>query len=425
MPHKATCVAGVVIAATAFLTAQPARSADLTAKAGIGYDFLSQQYFLESIADTASDLLSANLALKTNYLDDLKGRLSLSYHPGETRDIELRSLFEQTAEQYRLRLSGDFRRKFGGTRLELNGEFDLRDSFEDSVGAGDSYRYAYGRIRVVTPLSHSIRLRTQLRADMVRFDSTSAFAYNYHRLGGKLGIEYVFADFSYFQLTPFFQLRQVTDSSQIDYVNLGLQSSALWFAGRNELDLYGRIETKEYDQIDDRDNHLRLEFEARNKTRLAERFSGRLEVDWELVDYTSADPINVDYRRLELALLGGYDANGLWIGFGPVLNLLDENGADGSLEEDYTESGARADLDYMAIGRLFISLENELGFRNMSDSSSLQTDYVYEKINLIGDLNLLASLSLNLLLSAEWQWHDLEDENSRIILLSSGLTWSF
>jgi hypothetical protein len=34
-------------------------------------------------------------------------------------------------------------------------------------------------------------------------------------------------------------------------------------------------------------------------------------------------------------------------------------------------------------------------------------------------------LNLSVLLSAEWEWHDVDEENNQIFLLSSGLSYTF
>ena len=54
----------------------------LDLKAGIGYDFISQEFFLDSISRSGTD--SLDFALKTDYLDDIKGRVQLTWSPFPT-----------------------------------------------------------------------------------------------------------------------------------------------------------------------------------------------------------------------------------------------------------------------------------------------------------------------------------------------------
>ncbi|MGD8922133.1 MAG: hypothetical protein PVH24_02710, partial [Candidatus Zixiibacteriota bacterium] len=107
------------------------------------------------------------------------------------------------------------------------------------------------------------------------------------------------------------------------------------------------------------------------------------------------------------------------------VEMLREETSDFSVIEDYVEIGAKLMIDFMRAGNLFGSLESYTGVRNLRSESSLQSDFRYERINLIGDWNITRALNLNVLLSAEWEWHDSTAENNNILLLSSGLSYTF
>jgi hypothetical protein len=83
------------------------------------------------------------------------------------------------------------------------------------------------------------------------------------------------------------------------------------------------------------------------------------------------------------------------------------------------------DADLMMINRLFLSAESTTGLRNLKYEDDLQSDYTFERVNLIGDLKIIAGLNLNFLMSAEWEWHSNSNENSALYLLSSNLTYTF
>jgi hypothetical protein len=52
---------------------------DFSFKAGLGYEFISQEFFLDSLAEIGADSLATITSLKTTYLDDIRGQLSLTY----------------------------------------------------------------------------------------------------------------------------------------------------------------------------------------------------------------------------------------------------------------------------------------------------------------------------------------------------------
>jgi hypothetical protein len=79
-------------------------------RAGLGYDFISQRYFLDSLIGTATDTFLQQWALNTEYVNDFKGILDLRYKPSGSRGPELRARYEQTSELTRARFTGSWRR---------------------------------------------------------------------------------------------------------------------------------------------------------------------------------------------------------------------------------------------------------------------------------------------------------------------------
>jgi hypothetical protein len=79
----------------------------------------------------------------------------------------------------------------------------------------------------------------------------------------------------------------------------------------------------------------------------------------------------------------------------------------------------------MKLNRVFLSAESVIGYRDLKDNDELLTDYTYERISLIGDIKLVGGLSLNMLLSAEWEWHRIATNDSETYLLASSLMYSF
>jgi hypothetical protein len=143
------------------------------------------------------------------------------------------------------------------------------------------------------------------------------------------------------------------------------------------------------------------------------------------MNYDDQDLISDDYYRFNLILQAGLD----WISYsltaGPKIEILKEVSETDYDSEDYLESGFRIDLDYLNPGRVLLSFESTLGIRNLDYETDLQSDFLFERINLINDFYIKKSLNLNLLFSAEWEFHDDNQDNNELYILSSSLIYKF
>jgi hypothetical protein len=393
--------------------------------AGIGYEFISQEYFLDSLVEVGGDTLEAITALKTTYLDDIRARISLKYSPYQDRKLELRSDYEQTPEFIRTKLFADYRPRLGEYRLDLTSELDWRNRYADSADAGDDYLFGRARARLRMPLSQSVTANWQIRGDFVSFDSTSTLSYNHYRLGWKAGIGKLFEDFSMFDFNLFYLARAVPDTSELGYVSYGAEAAVLAFHNQGELDVFWRLERKNYRKPEDQSDYWRVDLETRQKLRLGGNYFNRQELNVEVNVFSANELMSNDYIRMGLSLLFGIESGGLSLGLGGDFEMLRELGSEFEESDNYLESGFLVSIDYLSSVRFFGSLESVLGQRNLNDLQELQTDFSFERLNLILDWKLVRGLSLNMLLSGEWEWHQLEEENNQILLVSSGIDYSF
>ena len=166
-------------------------------------------------------------------------------------------------------------------------------------------------------------------------------------------------------------------------------------------------------------------FRADNRIRISEKWFSRQQIETELTLYHPDDLINVSYSQTRMAILGGYEKDYFSLALGPTFELLNERDYEYSTGEDYTEVGMRLSIDLLTPGILFASTEFTTGRRNLTTESALQSDFTFERLSLIGDLSFTSALRLSLLVSAEWEWHEQTEENSRLYLVSSNLTYEF
>ena len=96
----------------------------LSFKAGIGYDFLSQEYFLDGMGQSGVDSLDITTALETTYLENFKGQMALRYNPYQDYRLELEGIYKQTSEEHRVRGYSNFRPTLGHFRLDWNSDLD-------------------------------------------------------------------------------------------------------------------------------------------------------------------------------------------------------------------------------------------------------------------------------------------------------------
>jgi len=400
-------------------------AAGFNIEAGLGYDFLSQKYFLEEIQQEGSDSILVDWELRSTYLDDLKGLLAIEYKSPAKNKVKIRTTYEQTADFLRLKFSSDFKFKPGKNRLDFYSDFEWRNSWEDSSEFGNSYLFGSVRSKFRIPFGKSVSGIFQLKTEQVKFQSSSESSFDYYRISGYGGIEKAFDNFSFLDLKLFMSYRKVPDSTRLDYNSFGIEGTFFGTLPIGSSDIVTRWETKDYNKEDYQSDYSRGELNVRNKLNINDLWISRQEIDLEIMLYDDLELISNNYCRLNLLLMGGMD----WINFslasGPEFELLKEEANPEFDTEDYLESGFRIDLDYMNPGKILLSLESTIGIRNLEFESDLQTDFVFERVNLISDFNVINDLNLNLIFSAEWEWHDDKEDNNEIYLLSSSLIYKF
>ena len=418
---------GIIIAffLVTFLVLNPhSVAAGFNFGAGLGYDFLSQRYFLEDLQFIDSDSILVDWELRSTYLDDLKGLFTFEFNSSDNK-IKIHSSYEQTADFLRLKISPDFRLRPGNGRLDFYADFEWRNGWEDPSEFGNSYLFGSIRSKLKTPLGKSYSSLFQLKTEKVQFQSESESSFDYFRLSGYGGIEKSFDNFSFMDLKFFFSYRKVSDSTILNYKSFGIEGSFFGTLPVGNFDLITRWETKDYNKPDNQNDYLRGELTARNKLNINNLWISRQEVDFEIMNYDGQDLISDDYYRFNLLLQAGLD----WLSYnltaGPEIEILKEDTEADYDSEDYLESGFRIDLDYLNPGKALLSLESTFGIRNLDYETDLQSDFLYERINLINDFYITKSLNLNLLFSGEWEFHDDDQDNNELYILSSSLIYKF
>lgn len=409
-------------------------------RAGVGYEVVSQRFFLDSLLLTGADSLDALTTQNTTYLDDYKTFIIAETSLLDRRRWDLRLQPELSSEFFRLRLYSDNRLWLGRHSLQFNNELDRRDRYREEAEPGDEYIYGASRGRLNLALSERLTQFWQLKGSFVRFDSAADYNYNHYRLSGDVGVSCSFEDFSSLTAYLFAGTRQVADSTDQNYGTFGAEIDLLASYAGGDLDLAMRLERKDYNRPAGEDDFTRLELNGTNTVAVSPQISLRQQVDAEFVSFSDSDLINPDYFRGKVRAQAGRVADAWKLWLGPELEYLTEaTTAYTSTSEDYLELGLQVDLDLLSLGTLFAAVGNSFGRRTylekdglLLDSTGIDlgfdfslTDFYYERLSVLGDWRLSRSLGFNMLLSAEWEWHEEASDNSRLVLFSSALTWRF
>ncbi|MBD3402151.1 hypothetical protein GF420_04595 [candidate division GN15 bacterium] len=418
------CAAAILLL-SCILSVGTVSAADLSIRGGIGYELISQEYFLDSLIEVGQDSIEAQLTLKTSYIDDARAFMRLGIAPLDRGRLDLSAQYEQTRSLYRLKLYGDSRLRLGNHRLTLNHEVELRQRYRKANDPGDEYWYGATRARFDLALDDNLDQYWVLRANFVQFDSTDELTFNQYRVVGNAGFSYTFENFSALSGHFFFSTRQVPDSSQLDYVSFGLESNLLAFYGVGDVDILARLERKDYRQPLDEDDFTRFELLGRNKLEIGKRWWLRQDVNLEYSSFSDSDLVNADYVRTRLVFQAGFQLSDWYVWLGPELEFLAEGQSELIQAADYVETGLRADIDLVSLSGAFLALEAAGGYRNLRFDDDFQSDFWYHRLVFIGDAPIWGALGFDALVSAEWEWHEVDSEDNRLYLVTANLTYDF
>lgn len=230
----------------------------------------------------------------------------------------------------------------------LSGELEGKNRYCGTSEFGDSYLPAETRTRLCVPLSKSLKVNSQIRADAVRFESASIYNYDYYRLGARLGLDRLSEDLylADFQLSA--ETRRGLDSSELCYMKIGGVLSYFGLYGSSDLDLQAHFENKDYQRPDGKDDHYRLEAAADHRLRFGRRWFSRQEIDFELTRFDPNDAVNVSSSRLGIAFLTGQESTYLSLAGGPQAGFIIDGivHAIGSLVAEVCESLHMRGVDF-------------------------------------------------------------------------------
>lgn len=394
-------------------------------KAGIGYDYLSQRYFLDSLAVSGPDTVLTRFALTSEYLNDLKGSMELAYRYVGANKFDLATRLDQTQDITRVKVTSNWQALAGRFSLRWRNQVDWRHQFEDGNSSLGSYLTALSNLKVRRPIAGSTTLWGQAQGERTDFYGDIGTGYDFYRIWGKLGLEQSFGYTTILSMNGFATDRQVSDSTTLDYSAYGVEGSFSGLLSRLQIDLLTRWENRDYNRTGSDDDYSRFELDSRSRVDFGRGyFSGQL-LELEITSYDPTDPLNVDYTRLRGNVTAGLTIGSLELAAGPDWEILNQAAEEDSTTEDYLETAGLLELNLVTTRGLFLSAENRVGKRTLDQPSEYQSDFSFYELTLLGNCLLWKHVDLNLLLSSTWEWHDLETEDNRAVLVSAGASYRF
>jgi len=401
---------------------------DFSIRFGLGYDFVSQRYFTSSSRYDTSlspdpDLTDAVL-LSKDYLDDKKGLIYLKLDPRNEGRYVLEAGWEQTPDI--LRAVGRGHLTLGGreSRLETDVDFEIKNRYRGDPEAGEDLSVFKGRARYVRKFSDMVESNIRLYGENVAFDSTGTLVYNYSRLGGELGVSLFSRNFNSVFINAGVEARDVPDSSQLNYLQLRGSLGYFGSLAGSQISADLTVENKDYDSPDNRDDYLLTTFYTIVKIPAGSKYFLRPLAAFEYFNFRSDEFINRDYFLARGGVLLGRDYNRVNVAVGPKFQLHSIS-SDYEGDDDYLEYMAFGSIDFFYSDRILCLMENQVGRRGYQNDPIYYSDFTFNRFSLIGSFRLLGTLNFDILFSSEWEWHEIESDDSRLYLLSSGLSYTF
>nr|MBN2277670.1 hypothetical protein [candidate division Zixibacteria bacterium] len=409
--------------------ASPANaSGDLGIRTGLGYDFVSQEYFYSSSRyDTAlipNPDETDNILLRKDYLDDVKGLIYLKYNPnGEGRYV-VETGWEQSPETFRARGYGHAALGSTDNRWDADFNFDIRNQYRGTADPGEDLMVFGGKLKYRKSLSQTLLTHLKAYGEKVAFDSVGELVYNYSRFGAEIGLDFLSAGYNSLYLMAGVEKRKVPDSAILDYMAYKAQIGYAGVVG--EVQILGdlSLESKGYNEPDNLDNYILTTLTADLRIPVGSDLCIRPDIDLEYFNFENDNYLNIDYILGRMGILLDRDLGRFIPALGPKIEIL-SMASDFENDEDYLEYYFQIGLDFYNSRRAFFMLENQLGQHRYGNDPIYYSDFNFNRSSLIGSVKLWQNLNLDFLLSAEWEWHEIDSDDSRLYLISTGLIYTF
>lgn len=410
---------------------------------GVTYDYLSQTFYL---LDTASDTLEVASKLSQEYLNQPALFFEGRYKPLGDDALRFVGYAENSEEYFRGRFESVFRSR--NSASQVSGEFSLEGRVRNSgqLALGDEYGLARGRLKYRGRFGPTARGFIALRGEAHRLGNTpseissSVYTGDYNKLGAEAGLEFEVGQLDRLALSGSLLRREVSEREDLNYRlrRLRLEYSGFTAASFYALEL--SLENRDYDSSGNDNDQRRVDLVAAGEYRLASNLAFDADFRLEALDYledTSSFNTDQTLVDLEVKLQRRWGLTTLGFGAGltilsqkdqpsaPRTTLIDIAGGVEELSEEYSERAAILSFEHFKLSRLMLTLENQLGFRDITVESDYQSDYWFDRVSLFASVNLTSAIKFDLISSLDFEWHDQGSDDNSLYMINSSFSYNF
>lgn len=411
----------------AFSQQDSPKSSDLKFSFGLGYDNISEKYYLVHF-DTLGIPSESLEALKkaTEEINEKKASLKIDLNKNFANNSKFS--INNTLSLSNLYLRDILKIQWDKEWFSVNDLVELRKT-QDKNQTGYQQDYITNNLNVSLktnfPQNFSFRIRNSF--ELTNYKQKALYIYDYYLNKTSFELEKDLASDGSFDFSYQFSKRFVPDSSYINYdrhlFDFILDKYFGWkFLLQAENELERKMFKKPEGMDDFWDNRFTFDMSYDFENQIKLKFKNK----FEFLNYDLEDEINFNYLEnkltpgLEYEVLDGIKLKGEpeWISFSAQNSVYQEY--------DYNQLAFNLSLDVSKSTKLWLSLEDKFGKRDYrSDENPFYTDYYLNQVSLLLDGELGSHLGFNLMLSIDSEWHKSKGDNLTVSLFTSELVYSF
>lgn len=411
----------------AFAQKNGQKSSDLRFSFALGYDNISEKYYLVHF-DTLGIPSESLETLKKATEEINEKKVSLKFDLN--KDFAHNSKFSINTS---LSLSNLYLRDILTIEWD-KGWFSIDDLAELRI-TQDQNQTDYQEDYITNSLNVGLKanfspdfsFKIKNSSELANYEKRGLYVYDYYLNKTSFELEKRSPSDGYFNLSYQFSKRFVPDSSSINYDRHRFDFILdKYFGWKFLLQMENELERKRFKKPEGMDNFWDHRFAVDMSYDLKSRIKLGLKNEFELLNYDLEDEINFNYFEnkltpgLEYEVVDGIKLKGEpeWEVFFAQDNVYQQY--------DYHQLSLNISLDVSKSTKLWLSLEDTFGRRDYkSDINLFYNDYYLNQVSLFLDGELGSHLGFNLMLSIDSEWHKSEEDNLTVSLFISELTYSF
>jgi hypothetical protein len=413
--------------------------AEVTVQPRVGADF---EHFGESyrVTDDRDTVTVTNdygtligIALRTAGRSPSRFSLDADLHVGK--------------ETRRLRLDFDGRLVNGADTFELSHDTSYR-TFRDDGEYSISSDHLLETARLVweRELNERFTVRLQDRFEGTWYAQQDEYNLNQWTNEPKVETRMRFHGFDEVSVGGRYARRSVPDSTSLAYDRYTLETGvSMLFGWTSAIDVSGLLERRRYDALSARESSWTNRVDARLEFGVGDRTTFRLVHENEVIRYDEPDELDFDSNWARTGFqVEVHRSDNVDLSLMPVYAFLQSGTAP---EEEYTETGLEAGVEFRLGGRTWISLSDEIGRRDyevtdpgtvsvgaadtdalLAELENLDTavsDYLYNRLTLIVTSDIAAGVNVNLFLNWQPEDHHVNRHDTDTRIITGGIEYAF